>query len=254
MAKQRYFLEIAYDGAAYHGWQRQPNGITVQEVLEDAISKLLGFTICVTGQGRTDTGVHARKSYAHLDLEIELPEKLLFRLNLLLPQDIQVFRIFPVPETAHARFSALSRTYEYHLHIRKDPFLYGRSTFVFYPLTVPPMEEGARIIMQHEDFASFSRSHTQVKTTICQISEARWEQHDHRLVFTITANRFLRNMVRAVVGTLLEIGKGRRTVASLPAMLQTKTRSNAGMSAPAHGLFLVDVKYPDWVFSLATGE
>ncbi len=254
LGKQRYFLEIAYEGTQYHGWQRQPNGITVQEVLEGALSKLLGETVVVTGQGRTDTGVHATHSYCHLDLEIPLPETLLFRLNLLLPQDIYVYRIFPVPAEAHARFSALSRTYEYHLHTRKDPFLYGRSTYVFYPLSLPLMEEAAEIIRQHEDFASFSRSHTQVKTTICHITEARWEQHDHRLIFTITANRFLRNMVRAVVGTLLEVGKGRRAAGSIHELLALKSRSAAGMSAPGFGLYLTEVKYPDWVFSLALNE
>jgi tRNA pseudouridine38-40 synthase len=255
LKKQRFFLELAYEGTAYHGWQRQPNAVSVQEVLEGAMSTLLGKPVFLTGQGRTDTGVHALKSYAHFDWEGDLPARLLFRLNHFLPSDIYVKRLFPVPENAHARFSALSRSYEYHIHTRKDPFLQGKSAYVFYPLDLPKMQAAAQALLQYQDFAVFSRSNTQVKTTICQLFDARWEQAGHRLVFKIQANRFLRNMVRAVVGTLLEIGKGQRSPDSLDALMAGKNRSDAGMSAPAWGLYLTDVEYPDWVYAKeADGE
>lgn len=249
MSKQRYFLELAYDGTAYHGWQKQPNAVSVQEVMETAMTTLMGKSVLLTGQGRTDTGVHALKSFAHFDWEGALPERLLFRLNHFLPNDIYIHRIFPVPENAHARFSALSRAYEYHIHTRKDPFLQGKSAYVFYPLHLENMQAAANELLQYEDFAVFSRSHTQVKTTLCQLYEARWEQSGHRLVFKIQANRFLRNMVRAIVGTLLEIGKGQRSPDGLAALMAGKNRSDAGMSAPACGLYLTDVVYPDWVYA-----
>lgn len=245
---RRYFLELSYDGTAYHGWQRQPNALSVQEVLEARMSKLLKSSVWLTGQGRTDTGVHALRSYAHFDFEEAVPDDLLFRLNHYLPHDIVVNRLFAVPDDAHARFTALSRSYEYHLHTRKDPFLEGRSCYVFYPLDLEAMQQAATLLLNYRDFAVFSRSHTQVKTTLCELSEARFEVSDHRLVFHISANRFLRNMVRAVVGTLLEVGKGRRTPESLHALMNSKSRSDAGMSAPACGLYLTDVRYPDWVF------
>ena len=176
------------------------------------------------------------------------PTTCFFRLNHYLPHDIVVNRLFAVPDDAHARFTALSRSYEYHLHTRKDPFLEGRSCYVFYPLDLEAMQQAATLLLNYRDFAVFSRSHTQVKTTLCELSEARFEVDGHRLVFHISANRFLRNMVRAVVGTLLEVGKGRRTSESLHALMNSKSRSDAGMSAPACGLYLTDVRYPDWVF------
>lgn len=251
---QRYFLELSYEGTAYHGWQRQPNAVSVQEVLEARMSKLLNTPVWLTGQGRTDTGVHALKSYAHFDVDAALPDDLLFRLNHYLPHDIYVSRLFAVPAEAHARFTALSRAYEYHLHTRKDPFLEGRSCYVFYPLDLEAMQHAATLLLDYRDFAVFSRTHTQVKTTLCELSEARFAVHDHRVVFHISANRFLRNMVRAVVGTLLEVGKGRRTPESLHELMKSKKRSDAGTSAPAHGLYLTDVRYPDWVFQEVAHE
>ncbi|MBO4613178.1 MAG: tRNA pseudouridine(38-40) synthase TruA [Bacteroidaceae bacterium] len=257
----RYFIQLSYDGTAYHGWQRQPNGTSVQETLEEALSTLLRQPIEVVGAGRTDAGVHARMMVAHMDYPVELDTmQLVYKLNKLLPQDIAVQRIWPVSDDMHARFSATSRTYHYYIHTRKDPFLRGYSWLVTFPLDFDLMNQAARRLLDFEDFTSFSKVNTDTKTNLCNITEARWDNlpltpfqgggmtHDENLeggcwVFTITANRFLRNMVRAIVGTLVEVGRKRMTIDEFCRVIEQKNRCSAGESVPGHGLFLVDVSY-----------
>jgi len=242
----RYFIEIAYNGKAYCGWQNQPNALSVQEVLEKALSTLLGETISVTGAGRTDAGVHAKQLFAHFDVApIMNTEQLCHRLNSFLPKDISVPSLFAVQADAHARFDATAREYEYHIALKKDPFLEGLAYQVFLLPNVERMNEAAKVLFEYEDFQCFSRSNTDVKTYYCSITKAHWEKRGDTLVFTIAANRFLRNMVRAIVGTLLEIGYGKLTLDDFKAIIESKNRSNAGASAPAHGLYLTKVIYPE---------
>ncbi|MAZ26502.1 MAG: tRNA pseudouridine(38-40) synthase TruA [Cytophagaceae bacterium] len=247
----RYFIEIAYDGTPYHGWQRQPDAITVQQVLEEALSTLLRKETTVVGAGRTDTGVHAKQLFAHFDLEQELTEDemqhLVFRLNRFLPYAMAVNAIFKVNENAHARFDAISRTYMYKVVLRKDPFAHLQAYCIEQQLDVEAMNAAAQLLLGRKDFQCFSRSNTDVKTYICDVAFAKWLHVGDELIFTIKADRFLRNMVRAVVGTLLEVGKHKRTVASINEVLQSKDRSQADASAPAHGLYLIEVKYPDTI-------
>lgn len=250
---QRYFIRFSYDGTAYHGWQIQPNGITVQERLQTALSTLLRQPIEVVGAGRTDAGVHARMMVAHFDL----PEsssfllqtsshlaQLAYRLNHILPADIAVYDITPVSSDMHARFSAVSRTYHYYLHTVKDPFLRTQSWETHYQLDFTAMNEAATWLLTQDDFASFCKVGADVKTTLCHLTHAQWHQlSDHQWRFEITANRFLRNMVRAVVGTLVEVGRHRITIEQFKTIVLSHSRSNAGESMPAHALFLVDVAY-----------
>jgi tRNA pseudouridine38-40 synthase len=244
----RYFLHLAYDGTAYHGWQIQPNGVTVQQLLNEALSTVLRQTVMVHGAGRTDTGVHAKQFYAHFDLDKLLSNEncrqLVFNLNGLLPKDIAVFEIFQVSPDVHARFSAVSRTYEYIISRCKDPFLINCAWFNSQKLDIDLMNEGAKLIMKYNDFACFSKSNTQVKTYKCQIMHAGWEEKENLLVFTITADRFLRNMVRAIVGTLSELGRNQITLEDLRGIIETGDRRLAGMSAPAEGLYLTGITYP----------
>ncbi len=240
----RYFLSLSYFGEAYHGWQRQPNAITVQEVVESALSTLLRTQISLVGAGRTDTGVHARELFAHLDLPEAPPSDLLERLNSFLPDDIAVNDLFAVTEEAHARFSAVSRTYEYHIVQKKDPFLRDQAYYVKQRLDIPLMNQAAKLLKSFEDFECFSKSNTDVHTFICRISHAEWTQEGPRLVFTISADRFLRNMVRAIVGTLLDVGKGKLSLEDVKAIIKSRNRSEAGVSVPAKGLYLVRVEYP----------
>jgi tRNA pseudouridine38-40 synthase len=251
---QRYFLHLCYNGKNYKGWQIQKNGPSIQATLNNALSIVLRTEINLVGCGRTDTGVHAENFYAHYDLpsDIRLNNISVFvkKLNGFLPNDIAVLDLFPVHPEANARFSAISRTYEYRISQAKNPFL---EDFVFHyngPLDIQLMNEGAKIIPEYSDFTSFSKLNTQVKTNICKISYANWEQKDHLLVFTITADRFLRNMVRAIVGTLLEVGRKKITPDNLRSIIESKNRSNAGFSVPAKGLFLVKIIYPDDIFSV----
>jgi tRNA pseudouridine38-40 synthase len=241
----RYFLDIAYNGKNYFGWQRQPNAISVQEVLEEALSLLLGTAISVTGAGRTDTGVHARQLMVHFDFEeITDGEHLMYRLNSYLPKDIAVKELFRVRDDAHARFDATAREYEYWISLKKDPFLEG---LAYYTHAVPDLEkmnQAAEILFDYVDFQCFSRSKTDVKTYHCSIKKAHWSRKNDVLIFTVSADRFLRNMVRAIVGTLLEIGYGKLNLLDFHAILKSKDRSNAGASAPAHGLYLTKVNYP----------
>lgn len=241
----RYFIEIAYNGKNYHGWQMQPDAISVQEVLEESLAVILRKEIKVTGAGRTDTGVHARQLFAHFDHEV-IPDSFnfVFRINALLPKDISVKKIIPVAENAHARFDAVEREYEYHISLVKDPFQQDFSHMLHRKPDVKKMNQAAKILFEYNDFQCFSRNKTGVKTYHCDIKKAEWHHDGDRLIFTITADRFLRNMVRAIVGTLLEIGSGKLSLTDFHEIIQSKDRSNAKTSAPAHGLYLTKVRYP----------
>ena len=245
---QRYFIHLAYDGTAYHGWQIQPNGLSVQQVLNEALSTILRQPVMAHGAGRTDTGVHARQFYAHVDLEQSLmPEEckqLVFSLNGILPKDIAVYEVFPVEPDFHARFSAVSRTYEYLICQRKDPFMINRVWFNTQQLDIDMMNQGAAMLMEYKDFSCFAKTNTQVANFNCHISSVAWEKDGPMLKFTITANRFLRNMVRAIVGTLTELGRGKITLADLKMIIESGDRKMAGLSVPAEGLYLTHVSYP----------
>jgi len=250
---QRYFIELAYDGSRYHGWQIQPNGITIQAVLQDCLSLLLRTNIEVVGAGRTDAGVHASKMIAHFDFEpivrgcfdVDSCVQLCYKLNRILPCDISVQSIFPVESYLHARFSAVKRTYHYFLHTRKTPFHRYYSWETHYTLDFQMMNKAAAYLKEVDDFASFCKMGSDVKTTICHVTEAHWIDDGQGLWhFEISADRFLRNMVRAVVGTLIEVGRGRLSVRDFQEVVAMRQRAAAGESVPAHALFLVDVEYP----------
>lgn len=242
---KRYFVHLAYNGARYCGWQIQPHSPSVQAELERCLSLKLGQPVSITGCGRTDTGVHARCYYAHFDLErpIDNCEDLTYRLNVFLPSDIVVYRIWEVKPESHARFDACSRTYHYQITRVKDPFHQNDAYAYYGPLDVAKMQEAADLLPTYTDFTSFSKLHTQVKTNNCRIMEARWMDQDGLLVFRIKADRFLRNMVRAIVGTLLEVGKGRMSIDEFREVIEQKDRCSAGESVPAQGLFLQEVDY-----------
>jgi len=233
---QRYFIELAYKGTHFHGWQVQPNAVSVQECLEKALSTITRETIAVTGAGRTDTGVHSSYFVAHFDSEKLLLDHPDFthKLNSFLNKDIVIFGILKVKAEAHARFDAISRTYQYHLNLRKDPFSLETSWYFFHQLNLATMNEASRILFEYTDFTSFSKLHTDVKTNNCKIYLAEWTQEGTDIIFTVKADRFLRNMVRALVGTILEAGIGKINLAEL--------------SVPAHGLFLTNVEYPETIF------
>ena len=242
----RYFVQFSYFGQAYHGWQNQPNAITVQQVLEEAFSKLLRLPIALAGAGRTDTGVHAKQMFAHFNTdEIKDINDLVYRLNALLPEAIAVQTIFEVSDEVHARFDAVERTYEYWIVQEKNPFYSDFAYYVKHPLNVEAMNQAAAILLQFEDFECFSKSNTNVKTHRCAIKEVIWEKKEDKLVFTITANRFLRNMVRAIVGTLLEVGTGKLKTDDVKSIINSKDRGKAGPSVPAKGLYLTAVHYPE---------
>ncbi|QKJ31122.1 tRNA pseudouridine(38-40) synthase TruA [Mucilaginibacter mali] len=244
--QQRYFIELAYNGTAYHGWQIQPNAVTVQELLNKALSTILRQPIETTGCGRTDTGVHATEFYAHFDLSMDDgPWTMDTRgLNALLPYDIAVKRIIPVNVDAHARFDATQRSYQYHIHFGKDPFKHGFSWLQRDKPDVDLMNRAAAMIMEYTDFSCFSKSNTQVFTNNCKISRAEWVDNGEGIVFHISADRFLRNMVRAIVGTLMMVGRKEIEPAAVRDIIESKNRSNAGTSVPACGLYLTEVKYP----------
>ena len=241
----RYFITLQYDGTNYHGWQIQPNGITVEECVEKSLSTLLGRDIDIVGAGRTDAGVHARKMVAHFDFEGTVDcDQMVYKLNRMLPRDIAILCVEPVSDEMHARFSAKSRTYHYYIHTRKDAFLRQYSCLITFPLDLEKMNEGAKVLKEYKDFGAFCKSHTDVKTTLCDVYEARFTQlSPHAYEFTISANRFLRNMVRAVVGTLVDVGRGKISIEELRKIIEGKSRCDAGESMPANALFLDDVKY-----------
>ena len=245
----RYFIKLAYNGKNYHGWQRQDNAGSVQEVVEDALSKIFGDKITLTGAGRTDAGVHAREFFAHFDFHTSYWKRELQRkthkLNGFLPKDIKVFEIFKVRDDMHARFDAESRTYEYIITTAKDPFIEDFAWYVYGEMDVDRMNEGASILLEYNDFTSFSKLHSQVRTNNCEIMSAVWEKRNDLLVFTITADRFLRNMVRAIVGTLVDVGKGKITLEDFRNIIEARNRSEAGLSVPAQGLYLTAIQYPD---------
>ena len=243
---QRYFIYMAYDGTNYHGWQIQPNGISVQECLMKALSTLLRYEVDVTGAGRTDAGVHARLMVAHFDSESALDESFMVeKLNRLLPPDIVVFSLRAVHPDAHARFDATSRKYQYYVTTSKQPFHRQYHCRLFHKPDFERMNEAAKTLFDYTDFTSFSKLHTDVKTNNCRIMHAEWTQVDEETwVFTIQADRFLRNMVRAVVGTLLEVGKGKMSIDDFRRVIEQKDRCQAGTSVPGNALFLVDVTYP----------
>ena len=242
----RYFIKLAYKGTNYHGWQVQPNAITVQELLNKSFSTIFRSPLEVVGAGRTDTGVHAEEFFAHVDIENEFnPQEIIFKLNGLLPNDIVVYDIFETTENAHARFDAASRSYEYRIFLGKSPFLTETAwQLITTKLAIDKMNEAADILKTHTNFKCFSRSNSDVRTYNCNIMQAGWKQTGQLLVFHITADRFLRNMVRAIVGTLIEIGKGKMTLAEFKSVIESENRCNAGPSAPAQGLFLTRVTYP----------
>lgn len=240
----RYFIHLAYNGASYCGWQTQPELPTVQLTLEQALSTLLRQKVAVVGCGRTDTGVHASDFYAHFDAGDVETQQLVFKLNNILPPDIAIYDIFPVAQNAHARFDATARTYQYHVSQERLPFRQGQYCRIYYKPDIDLMNEAARVLMEYEDFTSFAKLHTQVKTNICHLSVAHWEESAGEYVFTIRSNRFLRNMVRSVTGTLLDVGRGKLTIEGLREIIEKKDRCAAGVSMPACGLFLTKVEYP----------
>lgn len=242
---RRYFVYLKYDGTAYHGWQIQPHASSVQEVLQDALSTLLREDVAVVGAGRTDTGVHARMMAAHFDTEKEFDcKQLVYKLNRLLPRDVSVDKVMPVSDDMHARFSALSRTYHYYIHQHKDAFLRHYSCELSYSLDFAKMNEAAALLLEYKDFAAFCKSNTDVKTTLCDVTEARWiRDGEYSWHFVITANRFLRNMVRAVVGTLIDVGRGRVSIDGFRDIIERKNRSGAGDSMPGNALFLENIEY-----------
>lgn len=241
----RYFIEFSYNGSAYFGYQIQPKQISVQEELEKALSTILREPIKTTGAGRTDTGVHAKKMFAHFETDQLLPENLIYKLNSFLSENIAIKRIFKVDDDMHARFSATYRTYEYYISLEKDPFSKDSSWQYWRQktLNINLMNEACKILFEYDDFTSFAKLHADNKTNICKIYKAEWEQLGNQLRFTISADRFLRNMVRAIVGTMIEIGTGKIASQDLRRIIEEKYRNSAGVSAPAQGLFLVDVGY-----------
>ncbi|WP_214072707.1 tRNA pseudouridine(38-40) synthase TruA [Mucilaginibacter sp. dw_454] len=263
MANQRYFIELSYDGTRYHGWQAQPNALAVQEVLDKALSTVLRTEIETVGCGRTDTGVHAKEFFAHFDFEksiddgpwsmverdksmvygLSTMDKTVRSLNSILPHDIAIKNIFLVDDEMHARFSATLRSYQYHIHFNKDPFKQGYSWLLREEPDMELMNEAAKIVTEYTDFSCFSKSNTQAKTNNCKISRAEWVRVDGGIVFHISADRFLRNMVRAIVGTLLMVGKKEISPEAVRGIITSKNRSNAGTSVPACGLYLTEVKY-----------
>ena len=244
---QRYFIYFSYDGTAYHGWQVQPGSNSVQHEMQRALLLLMGRDMSVVGAGRTDAGVHAHVMVAHFDTEEPIADcqQLAYKLNRVLPRDIAVDRIVSVPSDCHARFSAVARTYHYYIHTHKAPFLRHYSNEMTYRLDFQAMNNAAAHLLSVSDFAAFCKSGGDQKTTICHVSEARWTEMDEpgRWCFVITANRFLRNMVRAVVGTLIDVGRGRLTLSDFRKVIEGKKRTEAGESMPGHALFLVDIKY-----------
>ncbi|GAB7258189.1 tRNA pseudouridine(38-40) synthase TruA [uncultured Polaribacter sp.] len=240
----RYFIELAYNGKNYHGWQIQPDVISVQEKINHAISTVLQLQLEVVGAGRTDTGVHASQMFAHFDLEKEIEGDIVHKLNSILPNDITIYKVFLVEDEHHARFNAESRSYEYKIWLGRNPFLLDFSWQIHsQQLNIIKMNEAASLLLEYEDFQTFSKVKTDVYTFNCNVTEAVWKQEGDLLVFHISANRFLRNMVRAIVGTLVDVGLEKITVDNFREIIESKNRGRAGLSVPAKGLFLTKIKY-----------
>lgn len=249
--KTRYFIFLSYKGTSYHGWQIQPNSVTIQEILDNALSTVFNEKISATGAGRTDAGVHALVFCAHFEsISPDLADNKnnIFRLNRFLPKDISVTGIYKVVPDAHARFSAVSRTYKYYIARAKDPFLEDSSWFIHGKIDLNILNRACGILMKYTDFTSFSKLHSDVKTNLCTVYSAIWQENDITLVFTIKADRFLRNMVRAIAGTMIATGTGRISLEEFEKIIQAKDRCRAGQSAPARGLFLTDIEYPPEIF------
>jgi tRNA pseudouridine38-40 synthase len=242
----RYFFEIAYDGTNYHGWQVQNNAITIQEVITEKLRVIAkDDSLNILGCGRTDTGVHAKQFFFHVDLNINLDfNDVKYRLNNMLPSDIIIKCIFNVKENAHARFDAIERTYRYYINLKKDPFSLNYSWYLNKEIDVKAMNDACVYLCEYEDFTSFSKLHTDVKTNICKLKSAFWKNQDSHLIFEITADRFLRNMVRSIVGTMIDIGIKKMAANEIHNIILSKNRSAAGASVPAKGLFLETIKYP----------
>ncbi len=249
--KTRYFIFISYRGTSYHGWQIQPNSVTVQKILDNALSVVLNENISTIGAGRTDTGVHALMFCAHFDsknTDLISFKNLIYKLNSYLPGDISVTSIKKVVPDANARFSAISRTYNYHISRLKDPFSENDCWHINFDLDIDKMNKACDFLKGNSDFTSFCKLHSDNKTNICQVYEANWIENNNRLIFKIKADRFLRNMVRAIVGTMVEIGTGKINTAEFAEVITAKDRGRAGKSAPAKGLFLTDIEYPEEIF------
>ena len=249
--KTRYFIFISYKGTSYHGWQLQPNSVTVQKILEEALGTILNEKTDTTGAGRTDAGVHARIFCAHFESssdELAGNKKLITRLNRYLPKDISVSGIRRVLPDAHARFSAISRTYRYYITTAKDPFTEESAWYLQNPPDIAPMNNGCSILLKHNDFTSFSKLHSDVRTNDCRIIKAEWVQDNNMYIFTIKADRFLRNMVRAIVGTMMDLGRKKIGPEDFESIILARDRGKAGKSAPAKGLFLEDIEYPTEIY------
>jgi tRNA pseudouridine38-40 synthase len=244
----RYFIDIAYKGTAYHGWQIQPNANTVQAEVNKALSILLKQHTETLGSGRTDTGVHALSQFVHFDSDLELNNRLIRSINAILPKDIVVKSLHLMTPEAHARFDAVSRAYIYKISTTKNPFQENQAWLYTHPLNLDAMNEAALLLLHHTDFQCFSKVHTEVLNFNCTITKARWYQEGEMIYFEITANRFLRGMVRAIVGTMVEVGRGLKTVADFQKVLDSQERSKAGMSASPDGLYLCDIRYPSHIF------
>lgn len=243
----RYFAELAYNGTNYSGWQRQPHNMTVQQHIEESMSLILGQQIQITGCGRTDTGVHAKQYFIHFDYEGEFPKGFIRRLNKVLSKDISIYRIFEVEEEAHARFNAYSRSYEYHMDLRKNPF--KPNTIYSYPFAEQPdfemMQKAASLLLEYEEFATFCKTNHDAKTMICKMTRSEWVRIDeYHWVYHVTANRFLRGMVRLIVGMCLNVGRGKNTIEEVRIALDDQVQMKKSLSAPASGLYLMDIKYP----------
>jgi tRNA pseudouridine38-40 synthase len=240
----RYFIELSYNGKNYHGWQIQPDVISVQQKVNNALSIMLQQDINVVGAGRTDTGVHASQMFAHFNVDKKLVGDAVFKLNSILPEDIVIYKVFLVDDEKHARFDAVSRSYQYKICLGRNPFLLDFAWQIHsQKFNINLMNEAASLLLEYEDFESFSKVKTDVYTFNCDITKAVWTQKENELTFHISANRFLRNMVRAIVGTLIEVGTGKKTIEDFKQIIESKNRSKAGLSVPAKGLFLTEIKY-----------
>ncbi len=244
----KYFFEIAYKGTNYHGWQSQKNALGIQEVINNALSTILGSAIVCTGSSRTDTGVHALKQFFHIEVETKLDDNFRYRLNSFLPNDITIMNIFNVVDSAHCRFDAVSRSYQYKISKVKDPFMFDTAIFVSPILNLQKMQKAASLLIGEHDFTSFSKVKTDVKNFRCNVEEATWSENNNLLLFDIKANHFLRGMVRTIVGTMLEIGHGKIAFEDFNRIIKSKDRKKAGAAAPAKGLALMSVEYPFEIF------